>query len=496
MNDISISNKEISDRLKALDPAKHQEKYFLDDKSMGLLFSEMFPFARFNTTTNLWTVFDGIKWITDAGNLIVEGFAQRLATALYIYATNLDDHYRKFYLRYGSYGPRKTMLLEARNFRSVSMEDFDTNKYLFNVRNGTLDLKKFEFREHRADDLLSCVANVDYDPEAKCPLFDRFFSEITESPGENGELVADPDKADYVQRIVGYSMIGDVREDEFYLFYGATTRNGKSTLLETLGDIFGDYAEMIEPDTLSQSRKVAQNDEQIADLKGKRLAHVEEPSRQMVFDTGLIKKMTGRTKLTASRKYEHRFKYKPEFTIIFATNYLPTVLDDTLFKSGRCKVILFERSFSKEEQDPDMRKKLFEEASGILNWALRGLGKYYKRRTAPPATVLAATDEYQQNSDRIANFMRECTVEDEGPDAIITLKRLYARYTDWCSESGYSAEGRNKFSDALKRKRLLVDRKKINGVDFHNVILKHKIIEDTSQFVPVTESEIPETFKN
>lgn len=480
--------KEIQDLLKKLDPARHEEIYFWDDKSDGLMFANMFSRVRFNASTDHFSVFNGVNWVTDDGDLMTEGLAQRFATALYLYAAPLDKDQREYYQRFGRRGTRLTMLKEARNVRAVKMEDFDRDKYLLNLQNGTLELRTLGFREHREEDLLSCVANVSYDPEVDCPLFKKFIAEVTSSPDENGIMREDPDKAEYLQRVLGYSLIGDCREDEFYLLYGSTTRNGKSTLLSVIGDLLGDYAAMIEPDALAQGRRVNQNDEQIADLRGKRFAHVEEPSKSMIFDTGLIKKLTGRSKLSASRKFEHRVEYFPEFKIFLASNYLPTVLDDTLFKSGRCKVITFDRHFEEAEQDKDLRQKLKAEGPGILNWMLEGLRNYYDKRTTPPAAVIRATEDYRQTSDRVENFLRECTDKVEGE--LETLSNLYKRYTEWCEASGYSPEGKSKFSDALKRKQLLINHKKYKGVEYRNVIMNTKIISDRD-WIPVHDEETP-----
>lgn len=492
MHDINCTDEEILEAVRAIDPVNNSA-YEMDDKSNGMLFAEVFGgVARYNTTTRLYSVYDGIRWIIDNDNLVVEGLSQRLARILCHYAIDADrqekqpylTHYRKL----GQYNTMRTMLLEARNFHSLSEEVFDQNKYLLNVRNGTIDLNTFEFRDHRAEDLLSCVANVEYDPVARCDNWERFVSEVTQHMCDDGTLQDDPDKAAYIRRICGYLLIGDCKEDEFYLFYGATTRNGKSTFLSVIGDILGDYAEMIEPDALSQGRKSSANDEQIADLRGKRFAHVEEPSKQMIFDTGLIKKLTGRSRLTASRKYEHRFSYMPEFKIILATNYLPTVLDDSLFKSSRCKVIPFEHHFTEEEQDKGLRSKLLAERSGILIWMIMGLDEYKQGGLNPCQSVIDATEEYRHTSDRIENFLQECT--EEAPGEFCTLKQLYTRYTEWCNESGYSPEGKQKFSDSLKRRRMVIDHKKIKGVQFHNVIMNRKIIYD-APFEPANKGDSP-----
>lgn len=473
---------EIMERVEALDP-ENNPNYLGDDKGNGALFADVTSdYARFNADAKLWNVYDGIKWADDKENLRVEGIAQKIATVLYSMSiNNTNDKFVKACTALGRYSVRNTMIKEARNFHAITAQDLDKDKYLLNVQNGTIELKTITFREHCAEDLLSCVANVNYDPEADCPRFKAFIAQITSVPDDNGGYTEDPDKAEFLQRILGYSMLGDCKEDEFYILYGATTRNGKSTLLDVIGDILGDYAEMVEPDALSQGRVKTANDEQTADLKGKRFAHVEEPSKNMTFDIGLIKKLTGRSKLSASKKYQNRFTFFPEFKLFLATNFLPTVLDDTLFKSGRVKVVTFERHFEEWEQDKDLRSTLVgEEASGILNWLLEGLRHYYDKETTPPASVIKATSKYQEVSDRLANFLDECTVEDKEHD--VTAKDLYARYQDWCRESGYSAEGKLKFIDGLKRKRLLTDWKKINGVKTWNVVEHRRIAFDSSPF--------------
>lgn len=470
---------EILERVISLDP-ENNPIYLEDDKGNGALFADATgEFARYNADAKLWNVYDGIRWADDKENLKVEGVAQKIATALFSMSiNNTNDKFVKACRALGSYRVRSTMIKEARNFHAITARDLDKDKYLFNVQNGTIELRTLTFREHRPEDLLSCVAGAGYDPGADCPKFKAFIAQITSVPDGNGGYVEDPDKAEFLQRILGYSLLGDCKEDEFYILYGATTRNGKSTLLDVIGDVLGDYAEMIEPEALSQGRVKTANDEQTADLKGKRFAHVEEPSKNMTFDIGLIKKLTGRSKLSASKKYQNRFTFFPEFKIFLATNFLPTVLDDTLFKSGRVKVVTFERHFEEWEQNKDLRSTLVgEEASGILNWLLEGLQHYYKRQTTPPASVLKATSQYQDISDRLANFLDECTVEDK--EGYIAGKELYARYQEWCRESGYSPEGKQKFFDGLKRKRLLTDWKKINGVKTWNVLEHRRIVIDS-----------------
>lgn len=489
MQQIFLSNDEIFKRLRKINPADHAGLYSFDDQGNGKLFAEVFrDCLRYVPEVKSFCYFDGVKWSIDVGNKRAEELAQRLKTALeLLYADNKSA--LEYYGKLGSHSRRMTMISDAAALVPVGLLDFDTNKDLLNLQNGTLDLRTMQFREHRADDLLMCVANAEYDPVADCPAFKRFISEVTQAAGPDGSMIDDPDKAEYLQRILGYCLTADCREDEFYLLYGISTRNGKSTLLSVVEAILNDYGTTIKPDALSQQRDTSETNEQMANLRGKRFAHVEEPSKSMILDTGLIKQLTGGNKMRAARKYEHSVEFMPEFKIVFATNYLPTVTDDTLFKSGRCKVVTFERHFTEEEQDKDLRRKLIGESSGILNWLIEGLRLYRKKGTKPPASVVKATTEYQEVSDRVANFLRECTVEQEG--AYCSGKDLYEVYRQWCDASGYTPEGKSKFFESLRRKKLLQPYKKIEGVVIRNIVLNRKI--DSDIFDAVRAEETPFT---
>lgn len=464
-----------------LDPANNERYQPRDDKTNGLLLADItHEFARFNVITGNWSIYDGTKWCDDQGSLDMEEITKMVATAIYVYAGDKDQYYREYVVRYGRRNVRMTMMQEARSYHHLSTEDFDRDPYKLNLLNGTLDLRKVAFHEHRQQDLLSCVANVGYDPNADCVLFKKFISEVCSVPDGKGGFRQDPEKVAYIQLVLGYSLIGDCREDQFWMLYGSTTRNGKSTLLSVICDLLGDYGGVIKAEALSMARRATANDEDIANLRGKRFAAVEEPSKQMSLDVARMKELTGRTKQSVSRKYEHTMTFVPEFKLFFATNALPTVTDDTLFTSGRCVVITFDRHFTKEEQDRDLRAKLLEERSGILNWLIEGLRQYYKHRTRPPRTVLDATEAYQAASDRVATFMQDCTEEVEGNN--VTMRELYNRYTMWCKDCGYHAEMLSKFSENLKRHNLLSPSGTVRGKTHHNVIKNVAIIEEPGQY--------------
>src|SRR2546425_1193726 len=109
---------------------------------------------------------------------------------------------------------------------------FDRDPWLLNVQTGTVDLRSGELHPHRREDLLTKLAPVVHDPVARCPRWERFLLEIMDG---------DETLVRYLQRVVGYTLSGDIRHHAFFLLYG-TGANGKSTFLETLRALLGDYA--------------------------------------------------------------------------------------------------------------------------------------------------------------------------------------------------------------------------------------------------------------
>lgn len=469
MKDISCTNKMIADKIREVNPYENVKYQNSDDISNGLLFADVFgDIAKFNTTAKQWYVYDGLVWKEDTGGLIVEGLAQRFQRALYIYAADKTPNYQKTVTRLGSRNPRNTMIQDARYYHAINSDSLDANKNLLNCKNCVIDLNTFEVLEHDSKLLLSKITNVTYNPEASSELFNTFIDEI---------MLSKQSVIDYLQRLHGYYMTAESNREECYLYYGATTRNGKSTLLETYSYMLGDYALNMQPESLAETKRdsrTASGD--IARLKGCRFLHVSEPKKRMIFDVALLKTLLGRDKITARHLHEREFEFYPEFKLCLNSNYLPVVNDDTLFSSGRIKVIPFERHFEDSEQDKTLKDKLKSEdnISGIFNWAFEGLKKYREYGLSIPEEVRHATDKYREESDKMKQFMNErlevCSTN------IIEAKNLYKVYTEWCDSNGYGCENKKNFFEELKGKNLLQDHGTINHATVRNVVKGYRIV--------------------
>lgn len=212
-------NHKILDRLAQLEP---ENNYPRDDKGLSKLFSDMYKDElRYNVTSKKWMFFDGKKWKEDLEGMHVARLAKELATNLCKYSIEISNQennkgYSEYVNKLGNFSKRETMIKDARDVNFMSNEDLDKDAFIFNCKNGTINLKTFEFKEHNPKDLLSKISNVVYDPKASSLLFEKFVNEI---------MIEDSDKINYLQKILGHSLTGHVMLETCFILYGATTRN-------------------------------------------------------------------------------------------------------------------------------------------------------------------------------------------------------------------------------------------------------------------------------
>ncbi len=471
----------IAETLNEMDIFANPKYSGLNDIALSRIFADCLKdVIRYNATARKWMYYDNVKWATDADRMSVDWLAKEFYDAIYITSTEIEDEamkdtVRKRIAKLNSRPFRIQMIDDAKSDYAVENKDFDRNPDLFNCQNCVIDLSTGRTIPHSPDLMLSKVSNAVYQPDAESTIFQNFLRDI---------MLGDQDKMNYQQTILGYALNGSSEREEAYILYGSTTRNGKSTLLDTVRHLFGDYGMNVQPETLAQKSKDSRNASgDIARLDGCRLVQMPEPPKNMKFDVALLKQMTGNDIMTARRLYESDFEFKPVFKLFINTNYLPVVVDDTLFRSGRIKVITFDRQFKPEEQDQTLKTRLISEdnLSAILNWLLEGNRRGRLERTAfiPPASVKAATEAYQQSSDKVQCFINDRL--DEDSDYVLSAGTLYTEFEQWCRENGYGVDKKSSFFDELRKKNLLINHGTICGKTARNVVKGYRIISMSAE---------------
>lgn len=426
-------------------------RYQRDEIGIGYAFADYFkPIARFDRERGIWYVFDGKVWQPDENALAVAELAKRLADRLYTFALQIKDEdtrnrYIKRVQKLQMRKNRRTMIEDAKSVYPVPHSIFDRNTDLFNCQNGTLNLTTGEFKDHDPADFLTLMSGITYNPDATCDRWISFISEV---------MCSDVDLAAYLQKALGYALTGDTSLECLFILYGATSRNGKGTTMETFLKIMGDYGKTSNPEMLSTkfgNTNASGPSEEIARLAGVRFVNISEPEKKITFNAALVKRMTGNDTLNARFLHENSFDFKPNFKIFINTNYKPSVSDMTLFYSNRLKLIPFKRHFEEHEQDKGL-KNFFSESSNlsaIFNWCYEGYKRFKSSDLADPQAVISATKEYQEESDRIGQFVDAWLEEGEAYE--VRTSAAYKLYGEWCDKYGYRKENSTNFNNAIQR---------------------------------------------
>lgn len=465
---------------------RRDSRYTLDDRGGGYLLADCLrETVRYVPESRGWYIYKDGVWSKDVGGKSVEEYARRFSKALAKYAADMEDEgQRKAWIRFSEqwcvFGRRQTYIREAESVWPIRVSEFDRNRMQLNCRNGTLDLDTLEFHEHRAEDLLTKMSGADYRPGVRCERWEQFFEEVI--PG-------DAQTRRFLQAWIGYCLTGMTTAECAVILYGRTSRNGKSTLCETISAMLGDYATNTNPDTLAEGRRGNGSgpSSDVARLRGVRWVQIPEPPQQMVLDAAKLKTMTGGDTITARFLNENDFQFIPEFKLTFNTNYLPRIDDLTLFKSDRIHVVPFERHFEKEERDRRLKATLTapESLSGILNWALDGLRDFQQNGLPASTQMENALQEYARSSDKLGLFIEECLPEHDDPSYKIRTSSVYTDYTDWCRRNGVYAESQSRWREGLRDRGIQVQRgRPSEGGNPTDVIVGRKHL--SSSFLDVT----------
>jgi putative DNA primase/helicase len=372
---------------------------------------------------------DGTRWLVDEMRT-VERRAKRVSDGLWDELFKLRDGTEaKLWmqcLQWVKYSSSVrglgAMISLARELLAVSHDDLDADPWLFNVQNGTIDLRTGQLRPHDRADLITKIAPVQYNPAATCPTWERFVSEV--SCG-NQTLV------NYRRRLYGYALTGVIREHVLPFFYG-TGANGKSTELQTILETWGDYGYKAPEDLILVKRWEVHPTERAA-LFGKRLVVCIETEDGRRMAEVQVKELTGGDTVTARRMREDFWSYAPTHKLVVAGNYRPTIRGHDLGIWRRVKLVPFNAVFLDGKADTAMKEKLLAERSGILNWCIAGCLEWQRHGLGEPETVTEQTQNYRQDMDRVGEFVQDYC--DVGKDLETNARDLWEAFTKLTGET-------------------------------------------------------------
>jgi putative DNA primase/helicase len=275
--------------------------------------------------------------------------------------------------------------------------------------------------KHDARDLVTKIAPVAVSAKAQCPVFMKFIERIT---GGDAKLV------EYIQKFVGYSLTGENSEQVLFFLYGKSGNNGKSTLVNTLRAMLGDYGAHTPTETLVVKQYDNAIPADLARLAGVRMVTATEANFNRQLNEARIKAMTGGDPITARLLYSNYSEFTPEFKLWLSANDRPRVreTDDAFWR--RIRVILLDVEIPRKERDRDLPNKLKAEWPGILRWAVRGCRKWQREGLVEPSAVKEATQDWRKAADHLTRFVREAVILE--PEGVVSASALYNHYKTWC----------------------------------------------------------------
>ncbi len=307
-----------------------------------------------------WLAWDGRRWAPDISGEVPR-LAKATALAIYEEALKCEDKARRKEL--AAHAPRSesegrltamASLAKTEPGIPVLVATLDQDPMILNVENGTLELQTGSLRPHSPVDLITKLAPVLFDANAKCPAFHRFLERVL------------PDRAlrAFLQKAIGYALTGLTTEQILLFLYGLGA-NGKSTLLELLHRLFGDYAAKADSSSLLVRRNEGPRND-LAALVGARLVAASEANEGSRLDEATIKALTGGDRITVRRLYADYFTFQPTFKIVLAANAKPTIAGQGPAIWRRIRLVPFAVTIPESERDPRLLETLTGELRGVL----------------------------------------------------------------------------------------------------------------------------------
>lgn len=303
-------------------------------------------------------------------------------------------------------------------------DEFDSISWLLGTPSGVIDLRTGEALQQSPDHYVSQCTSVS--PSATRPeLWLKFLDQAT---GGDVDLVS------YLQRLAGYCLTGDARE-EVVVFMHGPGGNGKGVFMNALRDILGEYARQASMQMLLAS-KGDRHPTDLANLFGARLVLASESPEGRRWDDERVKALTGRDAISARYMNRDFFQFIPCFKLLVASNHKPRI--STVDDAWRRRLHLVPFTRKPEKPDPELKDKISGEYPAILQWMIEGAEWWYREGLCAPDAVAKATAEYFREEDVIGLWFAE-SCEETLATEYTERTALHQSYATWCKGMGHAA---------------------------------------------------------
>ena len=426
-NGTSLQDRLVDEAAGKLDALPEPGEFLDTDMANARRFARLHGHDVRFTAQRGWLAWDAQRWAPDEKGVRVQQLAKNTALGVFDEIKYAAD--RKAMVKHAQWSQSNiainAMISLVRSEPGIlaSLDTFDADPMLLNVANGTLNLRDGTLGPHRPEDLITRLANVSYDPAADHVLWDEFVNHLT---GGDEELYR------YLRRLTGYLLTGLATEQVLHFFYGLGA-NGKTVFCEIIQALLGDYAIVVSPELVMQRRHSGiPND--VARLRGVRVAMMNETSQGSRFDEAKLKDLTGGDMLTGRFMRQEFFDFSPTHKLVIRGNHKPvlTGTDEGIWR--RLRLVPFAVTIPPDQQDRQLVQNMRAELPGILRWAVHGCLEWQQDGLKPPAIITDAVLQYREESDTLGHFISErCQERKLGQ---ITSSAFFSAYKSYAEEAG------------------------------------------------------------
>lgn len=289
-----------------------------------------------------------------------------------------------------------------------------------NFGNGLLDWETKELRPHTPEVMSTVQLAVPWDPQSKCPQFDKFLSEVVPE-----------DMIETVWELVGYLMFSGNPLHKAVMLVG-TGRNGKGTFLRVMSSLLGKWNT-----TAVSLQDIVNTRFSTASLFGKLANIAGDIDGGYLESTATFKAVTGQDQISAEHKGRDRFDFTPWAVPVFSANSIPASADATIGYLSRWLVVPFPNDFTgREDRHLDARLHTPDELAGIAARAVPALRRLLDRGDFDlPDSGKAAYEEFTRRVDQVRTWLNDqCEI---GGDSFVSRVGLYRAYREWATRDGY-----------------------------------------------------------
>jgi P4 family phage/plasmid primase-like protien len=318
-----------------------------------------------------------------------------------------------------------------KNYDQYFYERLDTNPYLIGFKNGIYDLEKKQFRKGKLDDYLTFSTGYDYIEFNEIQDSD----EIKDIDNFIGKIVPNKNVKQFLYNILARGLLGIV-DEKFYIFTGLSGSNGKSTLMNFLEYVLGDYMASVDSSLLTNKKGLSSSaSPEIIKLKGSRLCSIQEPEENASLQTGILKQFTGGDTITARELYKAPISFKLQASWFLCCNQTPMIqnLEGGIIR--RLRIIEFNSKFCEIPKgenefniDPDLKNKLKYWKAFFMSFLIYTYNKNGKTFEEPEEVTLF-TKNYMTDNNKFDDYFNERIVLDNS--SFESLKNIYNDFIDY-----------------------------------------------------------------